>query len=158
MVALWTLSVLSAVGFAALGWWTSLASDLASPDGQFLPWGLVFVSCGAAVGGTAIPFVVVGPGRRAFRYIADMPGATLVASVVGLVVGLIIASLVSIPFYAMTGLPGLAVPVALSLVFGCGGLWLGVQRERHPSYRTRPERGKPRGRTPVGKSYVHSRN
>ena len=124
------LGLVAAVGLAAVGWWLSLSFELASTDSGFLPWGLVFVICGALVGGAVIPFLMVGPGRRASIYISEMPGATLVAGVIGLVVGLIIASLVSIPFYAMSGTPGFAVPVIISVFLGCGGLWLGVKRER----------------------------
>ena len=116
--------------FAALGWWVGLAFELTSPKDQFLPWGLVFVASGAALGGGFIPLVIAGPGRRASKFISEMPGATLIAAVVGLVVGLVVASLVSIPFYAMGGAPGLAAPVAISVVFGWGGLWLGVKRDR----------------------------
>ncbi|CAI8030077.1 Uncharacterized PIN and TRAM-domain containing protein Lin0266 [Geodia barretti] len=121
---------MGALVFAALGWWLCLSFEVASPKSQFLPWGLVFVLCGAVVGGGIIPFLIAGPGRSVAKYISELPGATLVAAVVGLVVGLIVASLVSIPFYAMSGTMGVAVPVAISLLFGCGGMWLGIQRER----------------------------
>ena len=130
MLVLWTLRVLGAIGFGAMGWWLSLAFELSSADRQFLPWGLVFAASGVAVGGLVLPYLIAGPGRRAARHISEMPGATLIAAAVGLVMGLIVASLVSIPFYAMSGTPGLAVPVGISLFLGWGGLWLGVQRER----------------------------
>ena len=98
--------------------------------GPFLPWGLVFTVAGVAIGGLAVPYLILGPGRRGVRYFIELPGATLVAAVVGLVVGLIIASLVSIPFYSLTGTMGWAAPIAISLAAGVGGLWLGIQRER----------------------------
>ncbi len=98
--------------------------------GPFLPWGLAFIVAGVAVGGLAVPYLLLGPGRRWVRYFIELPGATLIAAVVGLVVGLIIASLVSIPFYSLTGTLGWAVPIAISLAAGVGGLWLGIQRER----------------------------
>ena len=98
-------------------------------NGPFLPWGLVFIAVGAVAGGVVIPYIVTGPGRILAKYVFDMPGATFVSAVVGLVVGLIVASLVSIPFYAVSGPPGLAVPVAISIVFGWGGIWLGIKRE-----------------------------
>ena len=85
---------------------------------------------GALAGGLAIPYLITGPGRQAARYVFDMPGSTFVAAVVGLVVGLIVASLVSIPFYAVSGPMGLAVPVGICLVLGWGGILLGIQRER----------------------------
>ena len=112
-----------------MGWWLSLAFGLSSTQSEFLPWGLVFAACGVAAGGLVLPYMFSGRGM-ATRHISEMPGASLVAGIAGLVVGLIVASLISIPFYAMSGTQGLAVPVAISLVFGWGGLWLGLQRER----------------------------
>ena len=120
---------MAAVVFGALGWWVSLAIDLSSTDNGFLPWGLVFAVSGIAIG-AAIPFIVAGPGRGLGKYISEMPGATLIAAVVGMVVGLIVASLVSIPFYSISGVVGVAVPVIISVALGWGGMWLGMQRER----------------------------
>ena len=99
-------------------------------DGHFLPWTPVFAGAGAILGGAVIPFLVTGPGKRIGRYISEMPGATLIAAVAGMVVGLIVASLVSIPFYSISGAVGVAVPVAISVALGSGGTWLGIQRER----------------------------
>ncbi len=124
------LRALGAVGFGALGWWVCLSTELSTMKGPFLPWGLAFIVAGVAVGGLVVPYLILGPGRRGIRYFTDLPGATLVAAVVGLVVGLIIASLVSIPFYSLTGTIGWAAPIAISLAAGLGGLWLGIQRER----------------------------
>ena len=99
-------------------------------DGGLLPWGLGFAVSGVVIGGVLLPFIVTGPGRGVGRYISEMPGATLVAAVAGLVVGLIVASLVSIPFYSISGVAGVAVPVVISVALGWGGMWLGIQRER----------------------------
>ena len=118
------------MGFGALGWWLCLQVELPSESGHLYPWGLIFAGSGAVFGGVVFPFLITGPGRRAAKYISDMPGATLVAAVSGLVVGLVVASLVSIPFYAFSGPAGLAIPVVISVAFGWGGLWIGIQRER----------------------------
>ena len=99
-------------------------------DGGLLPWGLGFAVSGVVIGGVLLPFIVTGPGRGVGRYISEMPGATLVAAVAGLVVGLVVASLVSIPFYSISGVAGVAVPVVISVALGWGGMWLGIQRER----------------------------
>ena len=130
MLVLWTLRAMAAVVFGALGWWVSLAIDLSSADSRFLPWGLVFAVSGAVVGGVVIPFLITGPGRGLGKYISEMPGATLIAAMAGMVVGLIVASLVSIPFYSISGAVGVAVPVIISVALGSGGIWLGIQRER----------------------------
>ena len=130
MQVLWALRAVGAVGFGALGWWVSLLVGLSTMEGSFLPWGLVFLVAGVVVGGLIVPFVLLGPGRSAVMSLVELPGATLVAGVVGLVVALIIASLVSIPFYSMESHFGWALPIAISIVAGVGGLWLGIQRER----------------------------
>ena len=129
MLVLWTLRIVGAVGFGALGWWLCLTIELSSAGGHFLPWGLVFAGSGVAVGGLIVPFLATILGRRAAKHISEMPGAALVAAVAGLVVGLVVSALVSIPFYAVGGTVSLVVPVAMSLTFGWGGIWLGIQRE-----------------------------
>lgn len=125
------LRVTGAVGFGALGWGLCLHFGLSSMNGElFLPWGLVFLVVGVAIGGIVVPYLILGPGRDWARYLVDLPGATLVAAVVGLVIGLIVASLVSIPIFPLHGIVGWALPLAISLVLGTGGMWLGMQRER----------------------------
>ena len=118
------------MGVGALGWWLCLVFELATMKGPFLPWGPAFIAAGVLVGGLAVPYLILGPDRRWVRYFIELPGATLIAAVVGLVVGLIIASLVSIPFYSLTGVMGWAAPIVISLIAGLGGIWLGIQRER----------------------------
>ena len=130
MLVLWTLRVLGTVGLGAVGWWVSLHFNLTSMDGSFLPWGPVFVVAGLALGGLVLPYILLGPGKTATRKLVDLPGATLVSAVFGLVVGLIVASLVSIPFYSLESHIGWAVPIVISIVAGAGGVWLGIQRER----------------------------
>ena len=128
---LWALRASGAAGFGALGWGLCLHFGLSSMrDGPFLPWGLVFTVVGVAIGGIVVPHLIVGPGRDLAKYLVDLPGATLVAGVVGLVVGLIVASLVSIPIYPMENIIGWALPIAISIVLGAAGIWLGMQRER----------------------------
>ena len=120
---------MGAVGFGALGWWLSIITELSSSDGRFLPWGLAFAVAGVMVGGVIAPYVILKLGRTGAAHISGLPGATLVAAVLGLMVGLAVASLVSIPLYTLDGVMGWAVPVGVSLALGAGGLWLGAQRE-----------------------------
>ncbi len=129
LLLLGTLRVLGAVGLGALGWWVCLTAGL-STTSDFLPWGPAFAGSGAILGGLLLPYLLTGPARGAARHVSEMPGSTLIASLVGLVIGLIVASLVSIPFYALSGILGLAVPVAISVACGWAGLWVGIQRQR----------------------------
>ena len=123
MLGLWMLRALGAVGGGAFGWWISIISDLSSLEGWFLPWGLVFTAVGLVSGGFIAHSCII-----LARKVSEMPGATLVSAVVGLLVGLAIAALVSIPFYTLDGLMDWVIPAAISLALGTGGLWLGSRR------------------------------
>ena len=112
------------MGLGALGWWISVSAELASPDSEFLPWGLVFTVAGLVLGAVVTEGCLT-LGRRA----SQAPGAALVSAAIGLVVGLAVAALVSIPFYALDGVMDWAIPVVISLSLGAGGLWLGAQRQ-----------------------------
>ena len=124
LLGLWTLRALGAAGGGGIGWWISIISGLSSLQDGFLPWGLVFAAVGLAAGGFAAHGGVV-----LTRRISEMPGATLIAGVAGLLVGLAVAALVSIPLYALDGILDWVAPVCVSAVFGVGGLLLGMQRE-----------------------------
>ena len=128
MIALWTLRVLGAVGVGAIGWWISYNISTLSPNGAFLPWGLVFTLAGLVIGGVAAPFVTIKLGRKIAEYIAALPGPALVAGTAGLITGLIVASLVSIPIYTIGGWISWTAPIVISLVLAGVGLWLGLQR------------------------------
>ncbi len=125
MLGHWALRALGAVGGGALGWWISVYSDLSALQGQFLPWGLVFAVVGLVIGGGLGQGSIFGA-----RRFSEMSGAALVAGIAGFLVGLVVATLVSIPLYALDGVMGWAVPVGLSAVMGAGGFLLGMQRER----------------------------
>ena len=125
MLGLWMLRALGVAGGGAIGWWISIISDLSSSQDRFLPWGLVFTAVGLAGGG-----LISQGGITLARRISEMPGATLVAGVAGLLVGLLVAALVSIPFYALDSIMDWVVPVCVSAALGVGGLLLGMQRER----------------------------
>ncbi len=131
MVTLWTLRGLGAGGGGVLGWRLGLyIADLSSNEEEFLPWGLVLTLAGILLGGLIAPYLTLKPWRKCADFVSSLPGSALVAAILGLLVGLIVASLVSIPLYTLDGWPGWAVPIIVSLVLGCGGLLLGVQRER----------------------------
>ena len=119
------LRSLGVVGGGAFGWWISVAFGLSSSQDRFLPWGLVFTGAGLASGG-----LVAEGGIILARRVSEMPGATLVAGIVGLLVGLLVAALVSIPFYALDSIMDWVAPICVSAALGVGGLLLGMRRER----------------------------
>ena len=131
MVALWILRALSAVGLGVIGWRLGLyISELSSDKEAFLPWGLVLTLAGVIIGGVLIPYLTLKPWRISVEFIDSLPGSALISATAGLLVGLIVASLISIPLYTLSGWPGWGVPIIVSVVLGVSGLWLGVQRER----------------------------
>ncbi|MDP7587353.1 MAG: PIN domain-containing protein [Dehalococcoidia bacterium] len=74
--------------------------------------------------------MILKPWRISAEYIDSLPGSALISGTLGLLVGLVVASLVSIPLYSLSGWPGWGVPVIVSVVLGIFGLTFGVQRER----------------------------
>ena len=131
MVALWILRALSAGGLGVIGWRLGLyISELSSDKEEFLPWGLALTLAGGIIGGVLIPYLILKPWRMSVEFIDSLPGSALISATAGLLVGLVIASLISIPLYALSGWPGWGVPVMVNVVLGLSGLWLGVQRER----------------------------
>jgi|TARA_B100000315_G_scaffold260318_1_gene320815 uncharacterized protein YacL len=74
--------------------------------------------------------LILKPWRISAEYIDSLPGSALISGTAGLLVGLVVASLVSIPLYSLSGWPGWGVPVIVSVVLGISGLTFGVQRER----------------------------
>ena len=131
MLALWMLRVLSAGGLGVIGWRLGLyISELSSDSEEFLPWGLASTLAGVIIGGVIVPYLILKPWRICAEYIDSLPGSALISGTAGLLVGLIVASLISIPLYTLSGWPGWGVPVIVSVVLGFFGLTLGVQRER----------------------------
>ena len=131
MVALWTLRVLGAGGFGAVGWRLgALISELSSDEERFIPWGLALTLAGIPLGAIITPFLTVKPWRKGGDYISSIPGSTLVSGTVGLLIGLVVASLVSIPLYGLDGWLDWGVPIIVSVIMGVCGLWVGVSRTR----------------------------
>ncbi|HAI09263.1 MAG TPA: PIN domain nuclease [Dehalococcoidia bacterium] len=134
MFALWSLRVVGAGGFAVLGWRLGgIVSEFSLGKEQFLPWGLALTLTGVPVGALVAPYLTFKPWRKSADYISSIPGSTLLSGTIGLLVGLVIASLISIPLYSLSGWLGWGVPVMVSLFLGLFGMWLGVHRNRDMS-------------------------
>ena len=134
MFARWSLRVVGAGGFAVLGWRLGgIVSEVSSGKEQFLPWGLALTLAGVPVGALVAPYLTFKPWRKSADYISSIPGSTLLSGTIGLLVGLVIASLISIPLYSLSGWLGWGVPVMVSLFLGLFGMWLGVHRNRDMS-------------------------
>ena len=131
MLALWTLRALSAGGLGVIGWRLGLYISKLSIDKEvFIPWGLALTLAGVIIGGVLVPYMILKPWRMGANYIDSLPGSALISGAVGLLLGLVVASLVSIPLYTLSGWPSWGVPIIVSVVLGLFGLGLGVQRER----------------------------
>ena len=131
MLALWTLRALCAGALGATGWRLGLyISHLSSNTEEFIPWGLASTLTGLIIGGALVPYLILKPWRMSAKYIDSLPGSALLSGTAGLLVGLVVASLVSIPLYTLSGWASWGVPVVVNVVLGIFGLGLGVQRER----------------------------
>ena len=85
---------------------------------------------GVIIGGILVPYLILKPWRMSAAYIHSLPGSALISGTVGLLIGLVVASLVSIPLYTLSGWASWGVPVIVNVALGLFGLGLGVQRER----------------------------
>ena len=126
-----TLRALSAGVFGVIGWQLGLYfSELSIDKKEFLPWGLALTLVGVIIGGVVIPYLILKTWRRSAEFIDSLPGSALISATAGLLVGLVVASLISIPLYTLSGWPGWGVPVIVNVFLGISGLWLGIHRER----------------------------
>ena len=131
MLALWTLRALCAGALGVIGWRLGLyISHLSSDTEEFIPWGLASTLTGLIIGGVLVPYLILMPWRMSAKYIDSLPGSALLSGTAGLLVGLVVASLVSIPLYTLSGWASWGVPVVVNVALGIFGLGLGVQRER----------------------------
>ena len=113
------------------GWRLGLyISELSSNTEQFVPWGLSMALGGVIIGGILVPYLILKPWRMSAAYIHSLPGSALISGTVGLLIGLVVASLVSIPLYTLSGWASWGVPVIVNVALGLFGLGLRVQRER----------------------------
>ena len=130
MFEIWTIRVLGAGGFGVLGWRMGRAVSEFSPGPERLlwPWGLLLA--GLPLGALVAPYLTLKPLHKTIDYLNGIPGSTLVAGILGLLVGLIVASLIAIPLYTLSGWFGWGLPFVVTFTLGMTGLWLGVQRGR----------------------------
>ena len=123
--------LLVAVVFAVIGWQISLTTPLASEGADdYVPWGLAFTLGGVALGALVGPYITYKPLKGLLDQLSKVPSTTIVAGTLGLIVGLVVAVLISIPFFQLSGWLNWGIPLIISVVLGLGGLSVGVQRER----------------------------
>ena len=75
------------------------------------------------------PFIIFKPFVKVLDKVNQVPTSTLVPSTVGLLAGLIVAALISIPLFNLSGWPAWGVPLIISFCLGALGFWLGAHRE-----------------------------
>ncbi len=117
--------------FTIIGWRLSVATSIASDGADgFMPWGLVFTLGGALLGGIAGPQLTYRPIKWAIDEANKVPLATIVAGTVGLVIGLVVAALISIPFFQLSGGLNWLIPLIISGILAFAGLSIGLHRAR----------------------------
>ena len=136
------------------GWGAGILIGNAIDDTGFLPWGLGGLLLGMALGLILTPFLVLRPITRLSGAFSDVTFSALVSGTAGLVVGLTVAALLSVAFSRLPGWPGVAVPIALSVLLGTLGIVIMASREREIS-QLLPERAR-RGDT-TGRTYTNGR-
>jgi uncharacterized protein YacL len=99
-----------------------------------MPWGLVLTLVGCVLGLAITPYITILPLRRLLDYTERIPTPVFVSALLGLIAGLMIAALISIPFFRISGWLGWGIPAMLSLLLGFLGFVLGLQRDRDMGY------------------------
>ena len=112
------------------GWAAGILIGNTMDDPVFIPWDLGGLLLGMALGLILTPYLVVRPITRLSRAFADVTFSALVSGTAGLIVGLSVAALLSVAFSRLPGWPGVAVPIALSILMGSLGIAIMVSRER----------------------------
>ena len=136
------------------GWGAGILIGNTTDDPGFVPWGLGGLLLGMAFGLILTPYLVLRPIKWINSALADVTFGTLVSGTLGLIVGLIVAALLSIAFSRLPGWPGVAVPIALSVLLGSLGVAVMTSRERDIS-QLLPER--PRHGDTTGRTYTNGR-
>ena len=121
---------MGAGGFGVLGWRMGRVVSEFSTGQERLLWSWGLLLAGLPLGALVAPYLTLKPMHRTIDYINSIPGPTLVAGILGLLVGLIVASLIAIPLYTLSGWFGWVLPFIVTFTLGMTGLWLGVQRGR----------------------------
>ena len=131
------------------GWGTGNLIGDASNNPDFIPWGLGGLLLGMTFGLILTPYLILPPITRLGRAFADITFSVLVSGTLGLIAGLTVAALLSFALARLPGWPGVAVPIALSVLLGPLGLVIMVSRESEIAQLLpeRPKRGEVAGRS-----------
>lgn len=142
MGAQWWFRLAGALLVGLGGWGAGTLIGNASDNPGFVPWGMGGLLLGMALGLILAPYLVLRPVTKLSMAFLNVTFSTLVSGTLGLVVGLVIAALLSIPFSKLPGWPGVAVPIALSVLLGFLGVAIMVSRERD-LFQLLPESARP---------------
>lgn len=112
--------------FLAIGGW-SIGYLLEAPQTVL---GIGLVVGGALLGLIATPYVVLPPLRLLWRFLTDVPLATLIPVVFGLVLGLVVGALLSIPIGLLPAPYGSNIPLVVTAAFGIFGIALGIAKSK----------------------------
>ena len=126
----WWLRLVGAPLAGLGGWRLGLLIGEAVDAPGFLPWGLVAVLVGIALGLLLTPYIVIPVATWTSQGISRVTFSSLVSGTLGLVVGLVISALLSVTISSLPGWPGTAIPISLSVLLGALGMALAVSRER----------------------------
>ena len=98
------------VGLGVVGWKGGDALVAHNITAGFLPWGLVLTVVGCVLGLALTPYLTTRPLRRGLNHLSLVPTSMLVSGALGLTAGLVVAILISVPFFRVSGWPGWGVP------------------------------------------------
>ena len=98
-------------------------ADVWGPE-HYLFWVFGLTTAGAIIGLIATPFIAIRLSRSIAEKNRNIPNSRLLSGVTGLIVGLIVALLISIPVSRVSGVMGVVLPIAISLLLAYVGATL----------------------------------
>ena len=130
----WPNSLAGALLAGLGGWGAGTLIGNTSNNPGFISWGLGGLLLGVILGLILTPYLILPSIASLGRAFADITFSALVSGTVGMIVGLTVAALLSFAFARLPGWPGVAVPIALSVLLGPLGLAIMVSRKKELSH------------------------
>lgn len=100
--------------------------------GRMLPleWRILPILGGGLLGSLVAPYITIKPLRYMEKKIAEMPTATLVAGIIGLLIALLVTAFLTLPLSLLPGAYGRVVPMVLSIFLCYGIITLTLKRSK----------------------------
>lgn len=125
----WWFRLAGALLAGLSGWRVGALVGKSADETAFIPWSLGLLLLGVALGLILTPYLVVRPITRIGSAFTNITFGALLSCTIGLIAGLTVAALFSVAISRLPGWPGIALPIALSLILGSIGIASAASRQ-----------------------------